>query len=316
MNTVDLLADIGGTNARVAFRKDCEPWPQVFLRRSADFESLGALLADVIREAESQPSRAWVAVPGPVNGETVKLTNLPWSFERAQLASDLGVPSLAVANDLEAVAWSLPHLASGDIVTWRAATATGGARVVVAPGTGLGVSALVPHGDTWTAVPSEGGHALAVIPRAAAPRANALWRTGPCWEDLLSGGGLLRIYQALAGTTKGAANAAEVTALAEAGDTVAVEAIGFFSELLGGCAGDMAMIFGAKGGCYIAGGVVPALGKLFDVARFMAGFSDKGAYGPYVDAIPLHLISHPYPALVGLAALMDASGSGPSRSAP
>ncbi|MCC6914805.1 MAG: glucokinase [Rhodospirillaceae bacterium] len=313
MNTVDLLADIGGTNARIAFRKDREPWRHVFLRRAADFDSLETLLTDVIAEAGETPTRALIAVPGPVNGETVKLTNLPWKFERGALARHIAVPSLAIANDLEAVAWSLPHLARGDIVTWRAGHPTGGARTVVAPGTGLGVSALTPHGNTWTAVPSEGGHALAVMPRAAPPRLQILWRTNPCWEDLLSGGGLHRIYQALAGATKGAASPAEVTGLAEAGDATALEAIGFFSELLGGCAGDMAMIFGAGGGCYIAGGVVPALGKRFDVARFMAGFSDKGPYGPYVDAIPLHLISHPYPALVGLAALFDATAGVPSR---
>jgi glucokinase len=140
-----------------------------------------------------------------------------------------------------------------------------------------------------------------------------LWRINPSWEDLLSGSGLLRIYQAVAGATKSAANPADVTALAETGDPHALEAIGFFSELLGGCAGDMAMIFGAKGGCYIAGGVVPALGRLFDTARFMAGFSDKGSYGPYVDTIPVSLIAHPYPALVGLAALLDSNAQAPSR---
>lgn len=316
MSDIDLLADIGGTNARVAFREDGEPRPHVFLRRAADFTSLDALLADVIAQAKTRPTRALVAVPGPVAGEAIKLTNLPWEFERGALARHLGVPSLGIANDLEAVAWSLPHLASGDIVTWRAAAPSAGARVVVAPGTGLGVSALVPHGGTWAAVPSEGGHALAVMPRAAPPRAQTLWRAGPpSWEDLLSGNGLLRIYQALAATRKIAASPADVTARAENGDPEALEAIGFFSELLGGCAGDMAMIFGAKGGCYIAGGVVPALGKLFDAARFIAGFSDKGSYRPYVDTIPINLISHPYPALVGLAALMDATSGAPSRRA-
>lgn len=306
MTDIDLLADIGGTNARIAFRKDCVPWPQVFLRRTADFASLEALLADVIAEAGATPTRALIAVPGPVTGEAVKLTNLPWAFARAELADVLSVPRLTVLNDLEAVAWSLPYLASGDIVTWRSAAAGSGARVVVAPGTGLGVSALAPHGATWTVVASEGGHALAVMPRGTPSPLRALWRAAPSWEDLLSGGGLLRIYQAVAGRKTAAATPAEVTALAQANDTAALDAVGFFSELLGACAGDMAMIFGAKGGCYIAGGVVPALGPLFDVARFIAGFSDKGSYGSYVDTIPLALIAHPYPALVGLAALMDA----------
>lgn len=312
MSEIDLLADIGGTNARVAFRKHGAPSPQVFLRKAADFASLDDLLADVIKGAGVTPTRGAVALPGPVVGEVIQLTNLPWQVERKALAAHLGAPTLHIVNDLQAVAWSLPHLANADVASWRTGPRVDAARVVVAPGTGLGVSALVPDGARWTAVPSEGGHALAVMPRATPERLQRLWRTAPSWEDLLSGNGLFRMYQMLGGPTD-AATPADVTALAEANDARALEAIGFFSELLGGCAGDMAMIFGAKGGCFIAGGVVPALGKLFDVARFMAGFSDKGSYGPYVDAIPLALITHPYPALVGLAALVDASASTLSR---
>jgi glucokinase len=302
---IDLLADIGGTNARVTFRKDRVPG-SVYLRQAADFPSLDVLLADVIAEAGAQPTRAALALPGPVTGDSIKLTNLPWEIERGALAKQLGVRSLTVVNDLEATAWSLPHLATGDLVTWRAGRAAAAARVVVAPGTGLGVGALVPAAGAWTAVPSEGGHALAVMPRNTPEALRNLWSGMPSWEDLLSGGGLLRLYRAF---DDGATTPAEVTALAEKNDAHALEAIGFFSELLGACAGDMAMVFGAKGGCYVAGGVVPALGKLFDVARFIAGFSDKGPYRNYADTIPLALITHPYPALVGLAALLDSTAT-------
>lgn len=311
MSGIDLLADIGGTNARVAFRTDGAPWPHVFLRQAADFPSLDALLADVIAEAGAKPTRAAVAVPGPVVGEIIQLTNLPWQVERRALARTLGASSLAVVNDLQAVAWSLPYLASGDIAPWRAGSPAPAARAVVAPGTGLGVGALVPDGDRWTVVPSEGGHALAVMPRATPERLRPLWRAAPSWEDLLSGGGLLRIAHAVG--VSSAVTPADVTALADGNDAQALEAIGFFSELLGACAGDMAMIFGAKGGCFIAGGVVPALGRLFDVARFIAGFDDKGSFGPYVETIPLALVSHPYPALVGLAAVVDAIAGAPAR---
>lgn len=307
----DLLADIGGTHARVAFRKDREPWPHVFRRRTADFPSLEALLADVIAEAGEKPVRAMLAVPGPVAGARVTPANLDWEITLDGLKRTLGAEAVRLVNDLEAVAWSLPHLTSADLVTWRTGKpAAGAARVVVAPGTGLGVGALVPHAGGWAAVPSEGGHALSVMPRAVPDSLRKLWRGAPSWEDLLSGGGLLRIHNALG---ESAAAPAEVTERARRNDPRALEAIAFFSELLGACAGDMAMIFAAKGGCYIAGGVVPALGKQFDVARFISGFADKGAYSPYVGSIPLALIAHPTPALVGLAALLDSIAPGPSR---
>jgi glucokinase len=307
---IDLLADIGGTNARVAFRKGSAPFSRVFLRRSAAFDSLAALLSDVITEAGAKPERAVVAVPGPVGGPLVRLTNLPWEIDQRGLAAALGIGAVRIVNDLEAVAWSLPHLGRGDLVTWRVGTAAPeAARVVVAPGTGFGVSALVPTGGGWAAVPSEGGHARAAMPPATPDALRPLWRTAPCWEDLLSGGGLLRLYAALGGRADAPA---DVTARGARKEAPALEAIGFFSELLGGCAGDMAIIFDARGGCFVAGGVVPALGGLFDVARFVAGFSDKGRYAPYASAIPLALISHPYPAFPGLAALVEAISPAPS----
>jgi glucokinase len=302
MAEIDLIADIGGTNARMAFRAGSAPWSKVTLRQAADFASLEALIADVIAESGTPPTRAVLAVPGPASGDAIQLTNLPWRIDRAALQGKIGVRELTIMNDLEAVALSLPYLTTDDVVTWRAGQEPRAARVVVAPGTGLGIGALAPSGAGWTAVPSEGGHVEAVVPRSTPERLRRLWDARPCWEDLLSGSGLLRLYLALGAE---AATPADVTARAEKNDARALEAIGFFSELLGVCAGDMAIIFGAKGGCYIAGGVVPALGRLFDVARFIAGFSEKGPYGDYVNAIPLRLISHPYPALVGLAGFID-----------
>jgi glucokinase len=310
MAEIDLLADIGGTNARVAFRAGRSPWSKVHLRQTSEFTSVEKLLADVIAESGTKPTRAVLAVPGPVSGDTIQLTNLPWRFECRALGGTIGVPALTIVNDLEAVALALPHFAADDLTTWRPGQGVHAARVVVAPGTGLGIGALAPHGDTWIAVPSEGGHALAVMPRNVPDPLPNLWRAQPSWEDLLAGRGLLQIYRTLGAA---AATPAEVTARAAGGEARALEAIGFFSELLGTCAGDMAIIFGARGGCYIAGGVVPALGQLLDVARFIAGFLDKGSYRDYVETIPLHLISHPYPALVGLAALADASAPATTR---
>lgn len=306
MSAGDLLADIGGTNARVTFPRAERMPARVYLRQTSDFASLETLLADVIAEAGAAPARAVVAVPGPVLGETLSFANIPWRLTRSALKDALKVDTLHVVNDLQAVAWSLPTFAADDLVTWREGNAVPAARVVVAPGTGLGVSALVPHEGVFTALASEGGHALAAMPSTTPEKLRGLWAAGPCWEDLLSGNGLLRIYRSLGGDA--AQGPSDVTAAGEQNDALARQAIGFFSQLLGACAGDMAIIFGAKGGCYVAGGVVPALGDLFDTARFIAGFSDKGPYKGYTETIPLHVIAHPYPALAGLGAYIKTLG--------
>lgn len=300
----DLLADIGGTNVRVAFR-GAEGWRgTVHLRAARDFPSLEAVLTDVMREAGVTPSRAALAVAGPVAGDHVALTNLPWRFSRDDLRHSLGLAEITILNDVEATAYSLPYLDTADVAAWRGAPAAG-AKVVIAPGTGLGVGGLILRDQRWTAVPSEGGHSAAGMPRNLPAAVRALWDEGsPSWEDLLSGGGLARLHQTLA-AQRTILSPAEVTERAGGGDAAALQAIGVFSGLLGACAGDMAMTFAATGGCYIAGGVVPALGTLFDVPGFLAAFDRKGSYASYVRRIPVALVTHPYPALTGLAALLE-----------
>jgi len=308
MTQIDLFADIGGTNARVVFRIEEAALSRVYLRKSADFDALDALLLDVMAEAGLQPTRAAVAVPGPVLMDTVQLTNLPWHFTCTALGRALGVgEDIAVFNDLEAVAWSLPLLGKTDLDVLRPGRPQPRApHVVVAPGTGLGVAALVPALlSHWTAVASEGGHALAAAPRKDLEGYDALWTDPPpAWEDLLSGGGLLRIYRAIAQHPQ-ADEPAHVSELARAGDTAARDSVDVFSELLGACAGDMVMIFGAHAGCYIAGGVVPALGASFSPSRFEKGFLAKGAFASYLEPVPVLLIREPYPALRGLVAFID-----------
>src|SRR5262245_38793930 len=103
----DLVADIGGTNARVAFRNDGD-LSEAYLRRTADFPSLTALLRDVISEADAKPLRAALAVAGPITGDVVKLTNLPWEFSAEALRRELNLKTLLVENDVAAIAWSVP----------------------------------------------------------------------------------------------------------------------------------------------------------------------------------------------------------------
>lgn len=300
----DLIADIGGTNARVAFRTNGQIGTP-HLRRTADFASLKDLLTDVIAAAQVKPHRAALALAGPITGDTVKFTNLPWSFSGKALAQELGVAQLLLENDVAAIAWSLPRMTPTDLSVLRSGEPAHATKVVIAPGTGVGMSALTPAGKQWTVVNSEGGHAHAAseVVGALAPQ---IWREGVplSWEQLLSGDGLLMMYRGIARSIK-AESPADVTALARSGDDDARSVLGIYARLLGACAGDMAMIFGARGGCYIAGGVVPALGDLFPTEAFEAGFVSKGDFEAYVKPIPVFLITHPYPALQGLCSLLD-----------
>jgi len=299
----DLVADIGGTNARVAFRSGGRIGTP-HLRRTADFSGLTDLLKDVTAAAHIRPHRAALALAGPITGDTIKFTNLPWSFSAQELARDLGVEQLLLENDVAAVAWSVPHTPSTELAILRAGEPVRATKVVIAPGTGLGMSAVTPIGDDrWTVITSEGGHAYAAseVMGSVAPK---IWHGPLTWEELLSGDGLLMIYRNTARHIRAKAPA-EVTSLARAGDEDARGALEVYAKLLGACAGDMAMIFGARGGCYIAGGVMPALGELFPIHAFEEGFMSKGTFANYLKPIPVFLMTDPYAALRGLGSLLD-----------
>jgi len=301
----DLVADIGGTNARVAFRSGGRIGTP-HLRRTADFASLRDLLTDVIGAAHIRPHRAALALAGPVTGDTFTFTNLPWSFSGRTLAQELGVEQLLLENDVAAIAWSVPQAPTTELAVLRPGKPARAAKVVIAPGTGLGMSALAPVGDDrWTVLSSEGGHAYAAS-EVMGPLAPKIWHDGApmTWEQLLSGEGLLNIYRHTARNIK-AKTPADVTTLAKSGDDDARNGLELYAKLLGSCAGDMALIFSARGGCYIAGGVVPALGDLFSPHAFEAGFVAKENFATYVKAIPVFLMTDPYAALAGLGYLLD-----------
>ena len=305
---MDLLADIGGTNARIAFRADNRLLEPVHLRRTADFPSLGALLKHVIADAGAKPTRAALAVAGPVVGDHIRLTNLPWSFSAPGLAGELGVERLAVENDVAAMAWAVAEARAEDVVTLTPGVAPGaGSKIVVAPGTGLGMAALAPAGKgRWIAVPSEGGHAYAAPSPALTPeQRRAIWTEGRVhsWEDLVSGIGLPRLYQCLGGGP--GVPSETISARAAAGEAAARATLDAFSSLLGAFAGDAAMIAGARAGCYIAGGLLPSLGAQFRTDLFLTGFRAKERFTDYVSTIPVFMLKHPHAALLGLAYFLD-----------
>ncbi|MEE8559645.1 MAG: glucokinase [Alphaproteobacteria bacterium] len=320
-----LLADIGGTNARFALQA-AGTSPKAFRRlRCADFPDLISAVRAYL--AAVQPARAPLeaafAVASPVVGDRIRMTNHPWSFSIKDVRDGLGLEGLRVINDFEAIAWSVPRLKSRELRKIGRGRARANAPfAIIGPGTGLGVSALIPREKGWKALASEGGH---VTPAPATDRESEVLGIlrrrfdHVSAERLLSGQGLVNLYEALAeleGQTTRRKSAArqnmapeKVTKAAlERSDGIAAAAVAMFCEMLGTTAGNLALTFGAHGGVYIAGGIVPKLGRAFGRSGFRRRFEDKGRFSTYLARIPTYVIAHPRPAFIGLASFLDSEG--------
>jgi len=301
-----LLADIGGSTSRFAV---CAPGGRPERLVLVDNDTVSGPEAAIRRylgQTGLHPQAAVLAIAGPVGGAEIKLTNRPWRFDVDQVASQFGLAAIHAVNDFEAVAHALAVLGERDLRAVGRAGAPGrGPRAVLGPGTGLGVAALVPNGESWIALASEGGH---VSFGPAAPDERIVFerlRSGSelvTAETAISGPGLERIYRAL-NPFGIPLEARAIVAQARAGSAEARAAIEMFVRLLGRFAGDMALAFKATGGVYIAGGVALKLGPLFDAGVFRAAFENHPPYRDLLAAIPTWLITCAEPGLVGCAAV-------------
>jgi len=308
-----LLADIGGTNARFALQQAgsdgfadievlaCSAYPVIedavraYLARAA----ARGLATDGIRHAA-------IAIANPVEGDEVSMTNHCWRFSISALKAELGLDTLLVVNDFAALAMSLPHLKAEQRERIGGGIEQPGKAIgLIGPGTGLGVSGVVPCGARWMPLAGEGGHvSFAPVTRQEMKILQALWEEHGhvSAERLLSGAGLESIHRALAGQRLGAP---EITGRALGSSVACRETVETFCAVLGSVAGNVALTLGATGGMYIGGGIVPRLGWLFTASRFRERFEGKGRLSSYLARIPTWLITEEYPALRGVAAMLD-----------
>jgi glucokinase len=210
-----------------------------------------------------------------------------WAFSIEALRRRHGFERLAVMNDFVAQALAMPHLASDEVEQIGGVGASDRPIGVLGPGTGLGVSGLIPGRGGWTALATEGGH-VSFAP--GSPREQAVLdvlrqRFGHVSnERVLSGQGLLNLAQALAAVDGRACAAGSPEAVTEAARDDRCpscrEAVALFSGALGAAAGNLALVYGARGGVFVTGGVCLRLGPLFDRAAFRQRFEDKGRMRP------------------------------------
>lgn len=314
-----LVADIGGTNAR--FAVVMEPGgplrPLAQLHTGSYASLVAAAEAALGRAGDLFPRSAILCAAGPCDGRRIKLTNATWTIDGPEIADALSLDQGLLLNDFEAQALALPALPEHGLRDLTAGLAAHGpTRVVLGPGTGLGVAGLTEAAGRFIPLPSEGGHVdFAPMDAAEAAIWMALERVEGrhTAESILSGPGLARLHRArlaVAGGESSTEEAPQIVERALAGqDGECRETVVLFLRLVARFAGDMALTFGAAGGVYLAGGILPRLAPLIDAPAFVAAFADKPPVAAFAKAIPVRLVTTPDAVLYGLAAI----GRAPER---
>lgn len=307
-----LIGDIGGTNARFSILVDAESKATDFVHvQTADYETIdNAIIDKVFKNADlAKPRSAILAIAGPIDGDEIDLTNCDWIVRPKKMIGELGFDAVLVLNDFEAQALAIATLTDGDRATiGPALPAVDATRVVLGPGTGLGVAGLLHAHNTWFPVPGEGGH-VDIGPRT--PRDLEIFphlvtiEGRVSAEEIISGRGLLHIYNAVCaadGVEPMMKRPADVTEEGLSGKNAqAAEALELFVTYLGRLAGDLALIFMARGGVFLGGGISPKILPELKKPLFRAAFEDKAPHKELMKTIPTFVVTHPQAALAGLA---------------
>lgn len=321
-----LVADIGGTNARfgVATYHFDSTSGQLSIRveqqhqfACADFSDIDELVEAYQHEIGELPQHGCFAIAGPIQQQHVKMTNLQWQFATADVAKRHNMASLTAINDFAGMANAAPFLQDDERIMLKPGTPEVGAPMaILGPGTGFGVAALVPtHDKGWVTVSSEGGHAaIAATSELEHAVLQQLYarRNFVSIEDCLCGRGLVLLYEQLAaikGQTVRSLQPADVTQLGLSGeDALCREALILFVNWLGSVVADKALTYGARGGVYLAGGILPRLQSLLPETEFTERFLTQGRMRSYLESIPVQLMIASTPALTGAAAWLWANG--------
>lgn len=312
----DLVADIGGTNARFAVLLDGSLESAFEFHHSVqeypEFADVIACLKDEIAEVAGlvgSPARVCLAVACPADVEVIKFTNSHWTFTQTQLRDLFNCQQLLLINDFEAVAHGITELGDKDVLQIGGQPPRKDRPIgILGAGTGLGMAALVPTGSDYLILDSEGGHAdFAPADEHEIDVFNYLRQIygRVSLERLLSGKGLINIYLAICHIEGVDQVLTEPSQVVEngvtGGNAQALRALKIFCESFGATAGNLALTLGARGGIYIAGGVIPRFKDFFAQSGFREKFEDKGRFRDYLQPIPVYLVTRDNLGLLGAA---------------
>lgn len=317
-----LAGDIGGTKTVLAVYSEEHGARQSVAEKvyaSASYGSLEKIIADFLASTDLRIDRACFGVAGPVVEQQSRITNLPWVITAKRLQSTLGIGSVALLNDLQAIAYAVPHLQPDEVHTLHKGNPLPGGNIaVIAPGTGLGEAYLTWDGNRYHAYPSEGGHgdfaptsAIEIeLLRYLMERLDHV-----SYERLASGSGFPNIYNFLrdggyaeepAWLTEQLHHSTDPSPIiVKAGMTreppceLCTMALDLFVSILGAETGNLALKLIARGGVYLGGGIPPRILPALEQQRFMRSFLHKGRMADLLLAMPVHVILNPKTALLG-----------------
>ncbi|MEO6974815.1 MAG: glucokinase [Gallionella sp.] len=310
-----LVGDIGGTNARFAMQlSQGMPISEPQALPSSDFSGPAEAIRQYLKlTGLPHPRWAGLAIATPISGDQLTMTNNGWKFSIRETREKLSLKHLRMLNDFTALALALPKLVPNDLTQVGTGKPEAEKPIgLIGPGTGLGVSGLIPTAQGYSAIEGEGGHStmpafnareaeLITLARKNYPHVSA--------ERLLSGSGLMTLYQVIAesaGTPREKLQPDEISQRGIAGSCpICKEALDTFCAMLGTVAADVALTLGARGGLYIGGGIVPKLGDYFATSPFRARFEEKGRFSSYLAKIPTWVIHAPWPGLIGASSSLD-----------
>jgi len=308
-----LLGDIGGTNSRWCWELAPGEYGRQISYKTAEFDGPEPMLEQII---EAHPhyrlKSVGIAVATPVLGDEIRLTNANWRFSIKALNRKMAVP-VQVINDFAAQAYALARIPDSEMLAiGPRQDAPRAVKLALGPGTGLGVAQLLPlcteSESCWLALPGEGGH-CSFSPNTPldAELLHFAWKrwSHVSWERIISGMGLELIYEFLANRSENPHPALDAASITKADNPDGLEAMKYFSRLLGNAAANYALVTNAVGGVYLAGGVLKHFGPNFDHVGFRTGFENKGRFASWLNSIPTYLVQDPLAPYKGLSYYLD-----------
>lgn len=312
---MQLVGDIGGTNARFAWLDDMGNPHAPLTLAVRDYPDIGGAIRDFVsRTGGYAPRQFAVAVACPAMADQIRFTNNPWVFSKTALSAEFGLERLVVVNDFTGLAMSVPYLGDDDLITLFDGPGRPGQPVaIIGAGTGLGVSGLLPHNGHWIPVQGEGGHvSLPAVDdldyEIIKFLSTELGRVSA--ERILSGMGIENLYRALAaidGLDVAPKTAAEVVEGAmTAKDPLCQKVLDRFCLFMGGVAGDLVLTLGAFDGVFIGGGIGPRIAGFMKQSGLKERMIAKGRFRDLMNDVPVRLMTAQYPALLGCAKILTA----------
>ncbi len=316
-----LCGDIGGTKTRLAILESNSQYFNSLAEQSypsTKYQSLTEIIFEFSNNLGRTIEFAAFGVAGPVQDHRCTTTNLPWTIDARQMELDLNIPSIHLINDLEATAWGINALQEHEIHTLQPGSGNQiGNRAVIAAGTGLGQAGLYWDGERHMPFATEGGHCnFAPGNTQEYELLRSLQHNGGqvCWEDILSGPGLSKIYRFLLTQHNTPAPkwfqqqiidgdpAADIADRASLNsDPICREAMDLFARLYGAEAGNLGLKLMARGGVYIGGGIAPKILEWLQAPAFLQAFRNKGKMQGLMESMPVRVILNDRAALYGPA---------------